>query len=182
MNNLIHKKLFILISCLSLVLFSACDNKQQSTEKLNTATPITANTTAEPPVQKYDNNKNNIIIENKSYLFNVKEHSISEIEALLERTEEVTMAQSAEYQDLEIVMVIHGPDIKWFTQQNHTENQKLLDLAARLDERDIIDMQVCETAMQFHGIEREDIPEFIDSVPYAPVEIKSRLRDGYVNL
>lgn len=177
MNNLTHKKLFILITCLNLVLFSACDKKEQSTGKLNTV-PITA----KPPVQKHDRNGNKIIVENKSYLFNVKEHSLAELEALLERTEEVTMAQSPEYGDIEIVIVIHGPDIEWFTQQNHVDNQKLLGLASSLDERDIIDMKVCETTMEFHGVERKDIPEFIDSVPYAPVEIKNRLRDGYINL
>lgn len=171
------KKLFILITCINLVLFSACDKAEPSPEKLNTA-PITS----KAPVLQYDRNKDNIIIENKSYLFNVQKHSLSELEALLERTEEVTMTQSPEYEDIEIVIVIHGPDIEWFTQQNHADNQKLLNLASSLDERDIIDMKVCETAMDFHGIERKDIPEFIDSVPYAPVEIKNRLRDGYINL
>jgi intracellular sulfur oxidation DsrE/DsrF family protein len=43
-------------------------------------------------------------------------------------------------------------------------------------------MKVCETTMKFHGVERKDIPKFIDSVPYAPVEIENRLRDGYINL
>jgi intracellular sulfur oxidation DsrE/DsrF family protein len=180
LNNLIHNKLFILIACLSLVLVSACDKQEQSAEKPNMAS-ITANTT-EPPVQNYERNTNKVIIENKNYLFNVKGHSLSEIEALLERTEQVTTTQSSEYQDLEIVMVIHGPDIEWFTQQSHVDNQKLLDLAARLDARDIVDMKVCETTMEHHGVERKDIPRFIDTVPYAPTEIENRLRDGYINL
>lgn len=180
MNNLKYrnnKRLFILvITCFNLIYFTACDNQEQ--QKENNSTLVTT----EAPIQKQNNDDNNIIIENKSYLFDIKGHSLSELEALLERTEEVTMTQPSEYQDIEIVMIIHGPDIEWFTQQNHADNQKLLDLAARLDADDIIDMKVCETSMEFHGIERKDIPEFIDSVPYAPVEIKTRLRDGYINL
>lgn len=178
MNNLKYRDnkrlLIIVIAFFHLIYFTACDNQEQHKNKNPTLV------TSETLIQKKNNN--NFIIENKSYLFDLKGHSLSELEALLERTEEVTMTQSSEYKNLEIVMVIHGPDIEWFTQQNHTNNQKLLDLAARLDADDIIDMKVCETTMKFHGVERKDIPEFIDSVPYAPVEIENRLRDGYFNL
>ncbi len=178
MNNLKYRSnkrlLVLVITCFNLIYFTACDNQEQQKKENSTLV------TTETPTQKQNNN--NIIIENKSYLFDIKGHSLSELEALLERTEEVTMTQSPKYQDIEIVMVIHGPDIEWFTQQNHANNQKLLDLAARLDADDIIDMKVCETTMKFHGVERKDIPKFIDSVPYAPVEIENRLRDGYINL
>lgn len=112
----------------------------------------------------------------------MKEHSLSELEELLKRAEEVTLNQPPEYKDLEIVMVIHGPDIEWFTRQKYADNHNLIDLAARLDEQNIIDMKVCEKSMKYHGINRKDIPEFIDSVPYAPIEIENRLRDGYINL
>ena len=173
------KNFFTLIfSFLFLICLSACEKQEQQTEKQNVAPVVTTAI----PVQKPERADQNIIIENKSYLFNVTEHTLEELEALLERAEEVTMVQSPEYQDLEIVMVIHGPDIEWFTQQNYTDNQKLIDLAARLDAYDVIDMKVCEKTMEHHGVERKDIPKFIDSVPYAPIEIENRLREGYINL
>lgn len=121
-------------------------------------------------------------IENKSYLFVVNDHTIDEFEALLNRAEQVSQAQPDDFDDLEIVMVIHGPGIDFFTNQNHAENSKLLDVAKRLDEFDVIDMKVCETTMSMRGVERQDIPAFIESVPYAPTEIKTRLEQGYINL
>ena len=173
-----NKKLFAsILACIYLIFFAACENQEQQVEKQNTVAVTTVN-----PVEKQEQNESKVVIENKSYLFNLTNHSISELEALLERAEEVTMAQSPEYQDLEIVMVIHGPDIEWFKQQNYAENQKLIELAARLDAYDIIDMKVCERTMSRYGVEREDIPKFIDSVPFAPIEIQDRLNDGYINL
>lgn len=174
----VNKLVTLTILCLFLFSLSACGKQEQTDETQNTNPAVITAT----PVQKQEHTDQNIIIENKSYLFNVKEHSLSELEALLERAEEVTINQSPEYKDLEIVMVIHGPDIEWFTQQKYTANKKLLDLAARLDEHNIIDMKVCEKSMKYHGIDRKDIPKFIDSVPYAPIEIENRLRDGYINL
>ena len=109
-------------------------------------------------------------------------HSIEELEALLIRAEEVSQTHPADFDDLEIVMILHGPDIDWFTQQNYEHNQKLIDLAARLDAYDVIDMKVCEATMQKRGVIQEDLPGFIESVPYAPTEIKYRLQNDYINL
>lgn len=129
-----------------------------------------------PPLQTQFN------VGNKSYLFDVSDHSLEELEALLLRAEEITQMSSDDYDDLEIVMILHGPDIDWFTQQNYKQNKQLVDLAARLDAYDIIDMKVCETAMDSLGVERAEIPPFIESVPYSPDEMKRLLQEGYINL
>ena len=129
-----------------------------------------------PPLQTQFN------VGNKSYLFDVTDHSLEELEALLVRAEEITQMSSDDYDDLEIVMILHGPDIDWFTQQNYKQNKQLVDLAARLDAYDIIDMKVCETAMDSLGVERTEIPPFIESVPYSPDEMKRLLQEGYINL
>ena len=166
--------MILIFLCLGLI---ACENEIDNSPKVAVSnTDIATAETDNIPEKKH------VVIENKSYLFDVTEHSLSELEALLARAEEVTQSNSSEHDDLEIVMIIHGPDIEWFTQQNYAHNQKLIDLAARLDAYDIIDMKVCEKTMSHHGVEREDIPEFIDTVPYAPIEIENRLSDGYINL
>ncbi|GJM06020.1 MAG: hypothetical protein DHS20C09_20160 [marine bacterium B5-7] len=159
---------------------SACESEVESDDnKLIVSTTANNEMAAlqkEPPVITAPE------IENKSYLFDITNHSIEELEALLVRAEEVSQAHPADFEDLEIVMIIHGPDIDLFRSQNYTENKQLIDLAARLDTYDVIDMQVCETTMSMRGVDREDIPSFIESVPYAPFEINQRLQDGYINL
>ena len=118
-------------------------------------------------------------IENKSYLFDVSEHSIEELEAVLTRAEQVSQNLPDSYSDLEIVMVLHGPDIDWFTQQIFEKNRDVVELAARLDSNKVIDMQVCEQAMTNRGVTSDDIPDFIEPVPYAPAAMNALIDQGY---
>ena len=175
----------------SALLTGGCDNSEKSVTAtipapvVKEATPAPVAPTpeiiiepaviSEPPQTQFN-------IGNKSYLFDVSNHSIEEMEALLARAREISQFDSNEYKDLDIVMILHGPDIDWFTQQNQEKNMKLIELAAELDQLEIIDMKVCETAMDKRGIKREDIPAFIESVPYAPDEMKKLLQDGFINL
>jgi len=164
----------------SLFFLSACESEIETTDnKPGVSSPVGKETVIAqkeiPDITKPE-------IENKSYLFDITDHSIEELEALLVRAEEVSQTHPADFEDLEIVMIIHGPDIDLFTSQNYAENKQLIDLAARLDAYDVIDMKVCEKTMSLRGVNRQDIPSFIEPVPYAPTEIKQRLQDGYINL
>lgn len=171
--------LLLFLSC-SLSSLSSCE---QQTSPVSSKEPQLVTSDQNTPKQTALNeNDENVILENKSYLFDIKDHSLAELNALLARAEEVSLAKADEFKDLEIVMILHGPDIKWFTQQNAGQNKQLVDLAARLDANNVIDMKVCETSLSFQGVDREDIPAFIESVPYAPKEIKRHLQGGYINL
>ncbi len=179
-DRIIYMFLKGILLILSLFCLSACESEIESTDNK----PVISNTAQKETV--IQQKETPIIaepeIENKSYLFDITDHSLEELEALLVRAEEVSQAHPADFEDLEIVMIIHGPDIDLFTSQNYVENKHLIDLAARLDAYDVIDMKVCEKTMSLHGVDRDDLPSFIEPVPYAPSEIKERLQDGYINL
>lgn len=133
-NNLL---IFLFFSLFSL---SACDKQTEVVEGkkiMSVATEIKISAQKNKPLA------DKIIIENKSYLFDIAKHSMDEFRALLTKVEEASQNQDDDYPDLKIVMVIHGPDIKWFTLENYEDNRQLIDLAARLDAYDIIDMKVC---------------------------------------
>jgi len=121
-------------------------------------------------------------IGNKRYLFDVSDHSLEELQSLLKRAQEISQFDKSNYDELEIVMILHGPDIDWFTEKNREQNQELIDLAAKLDAFDIIDMKVCEMAMDSRGVTREELPSFIEPVPYAPDEMKRLSEAGHINL
>jgi uncharacterized protein len=121
-------------------------------------------------------------IDNTQYLFDVSDHSPDELEALLTRAEEIRETHAEGYDDLEIVLVLHGPDINIFRQENYSQHKPLVDLAAKLDAFDIIDMKICETSMSSMGVERSEVPAFIESVPYAPDEIRRLGNEGYIKL
>ncbi len=169
-----------------LFICQACDNSstgQKTVEKNNSDSQQSASVVTELPEPVDTPASSPIMFEkNKNYLFDVSDHTIEEMEALLLRAEEVTQADPENFTDLEIVMILHGSDIDWFTSRNYQENKKLIDLAARLDKYDIIDMKVCETTMLSRGVSRDEIPDFIESVPFAPTEINTLTSQGYINL
>lgn len=180
LNRTIYMFLKGILLMVTLFCLNACESEIESTDNKPIVSSAVENETVivqkEMPVIAEPE------IENKSYLFDITDHSLEELEALLVRAEEVSQTHPADFEDLEIIMIIHGPDIDLFTSQNYAENKQLIDLAARLDAYDIIDMKVCEKTMSLRGVDRQDIPSFIESVPYAPTEIKERLEKGYINL
>lgn len=187
----------IFLQCITVVagfslLLSGCDNgdksRQAETEPVTIAEapspPPVVNApevTIEPAVIN-ETQQTQFNIGNKSYLFDVSDHSVEEMQALLNRAREISQFDRDAYKDLKIVMILHGPDIDWFSNENQHRNSELVDLAEELDKLEIIDMKVCETAMHKRGIKREDIPAFIESVPYAPDEIRRLLENGHINL
>ncbi len=121
-------------------------------------------------------------IGNTQYLFNLSDHTPEDLAALLQRAEEIRETNADGYDELEIVMVLHGPDINIFRQENYSKHKALVDLAAKLDAFDIIDMKICETTMSNMGVQRSEVPAFIESVPFAPDEIRRLGEEGYINL
>ena len=55
-----------------------------------------------------------------------------------------------------------------------------MDQAARLDAFDIVDVKICQTMMSISGVERDDIPAFIDQVPDGRIEVERLQNKGYV--
>jgi len=170
-----------------ILMSSACDQAEQ--KSATTVTPETGQETvislSEPPPIVHIQTDSQFTIGNKRYLYDISEHSIEELQSLLQRAEEITQAGTEDLEDLEdleIVMILHGPDINWFTLENYNDNKELVDLAKKLDTFDIIDLKVCETAMESLEIDRDQIPTFIEPVPFAPNEIKRLSDDGYTHL
>ena len=123
-----------------------------------------------------------LTIENKRYLFDVTQNTKEELKELLARIDEIMEASPEMFDELEIVMVLHGPDINLFTENNYTMNKELVDLAEKLDAFKVVDMKVCETTMDSLGVNNTELPSFIETVPYALDTINDLREQGYVNL
>jgi uncharacterized protein len=173
---------FILI-VIALMMIGACE-QNKSSEVSTAVTPqvqeeqrVTAVAIEEKPQENSQFN-----IGNTRYLFDVSDHSPTELGALLNRAEEIRETHAEGYDDLNIVLILHGPDINIFRQENYNKHKPVVDLAAKLDAFDIIDMKICETSMTSMGVERSEVPAFIESVPYAPDELRRLGEEGYINL
>ena len=82
--------------------------------------------------------------------------------------------------DEPVVIVLHGSEALPFTRQGNAAMSPLVDRAARLKAEDLIDLRMCETWMAANGIDKADLPTFVDTVPYAPEEIRRLLDEGYL--
>lgn len=118
--------------------------------------------------------------ENGRYLFSVTLHTPEEITGLLARAEELAKSRRANSKDTGIALVLHGPEIEIFTKRNYPRFRETVDRAARLDGAGVIELKMCRTEMQRLGIGEDDIPAFIELVPYGPDEEMRLRRNGYV--
>lgn len=186
-RQLVHQVQFahrILLSVGLSLMLAHCGEADTQTP----ATTVSSKTTLAQQSPEPDNSfeapaaTTSFTIDNTRYFFDVSNHTVDELHALLERIEEITEASPETFDQLEIVMVLHGPDINLFTEKNYRQNEKLITLAAKLDAFKVVDMKACETAMNSLGIDQSEIPPFIETVPYAPAEIQRLQEQGYINL
>jgi intracellular sulfur oxidation DsrE/DsrF family protein len=120
--------------------------------------------------------------EDGRYLFSVTLHTPEEIAGLLTRAEELAKTRHPDSRDTGIALVLHGPEIVIFAKRNYARFRETVDRAARLDAGRIVEMKICRTEMKRLGIGEEEIPGFIELVPYGPDEEKRLRRNGYVYL
>jgi len=116
------------------------------------------------------------------YLFNVALHTPEELAGLLARAEQLARTMRADKARTGIALVLHGPEIEMFANKNYPRFRKTVDRAERLDASHVIEIKMCLTEMRRLGLRKEDIPAFIELVPYGPDEEERLRRNGYVYL
>ncbi|TAM44231.1 MAG: hypothetical protein EPN55_11685 [Gammaproteobacteria bacterium] len=116
------------------------------------------------------------------YLFQVVLHTPAEIEKLLARAEQLAATQRPSDRRAGIALVLHGPEVELFARRNYAKYRQLVDRAAKLDADGVIEVKMCQTEMRSRGIREQDVPGFIELVPYGPDEEERLKRRGYVYL
>jgi len=117
------------------------------------------------------------------YYFDVTSHDAGEFRALLERAAEIYAATPAPERDaLEVVLVIHGPDIEYLAAANRERYADIIELAGELEAHGVFDFKMCASAARQRGIAPADLPPFVELVPWAPDEFLRLEQAGYVRL
>lgn len=111
-------------------------------------------------------------------VFDISVHTLDELRVLLDRAEQLSAAMAGERAG--VVLVLHGPEVEFFATANYDRYRDVVEQAARLDAGGIVDVRICQTMLQQHGMQRDDIPAFIEQVPDGKVEIERLVRQGYV--
>jgi intracellular sulfur oxidation DsrE/DsrF family protein len=122
------------------------------------------------------------ILESGRVVVDVTLHSAEQIQALLNRAQELAPKLPRDQKEPSIALVLHGPEIEFFARQNYSKYKDIVDLAEKMDADGVIDIKVCETRMRSMKLRQEDLPDFVDTVPYGPEEVKRLEREGYTYL
>ena len=107
-------------------------------------------------------------------------HTVEELQVLLERAEHLARSPRDNDQNASVVLVLHGPEVEFFSTRNYDQYKDVVDRAARLDSLEVVDVRICQTMMATRGVARDDIPPFIEQVPDGRVEVERLVDEGYV--
>lgn len=109
-------------------------------------------------------------------------HKRDDILRMLQRAEELAMMPNPVERPRQISLVLHGNEIENFKISQYKNNKEIVDLAAKLDAFNVIDVKMCNTMMNQLGVPRKEIPAFIEVVPYGPAEIEKLIEQGFIRL
>jgi hypothetical protein len=118
----------------------------------------------------------------EGYVFSVTVSTAQQLDVVLDRAEDLRALFDPD-QHSRIAIVLHGDELQLFEKRNYSMNQSVVDRARLLDEDNIIDIKACQTMMRILDIEQDELPSFIEQVPYAPAEIERLQREeGFTRL
>jgi intracellular sulfur oxidation DsrE/DsrF family protein len=116
------------------------------------------------------------------YVFDITVQNETELDVILNRAENLR-GQFSPNEHGRITLVLHGEELRLFQKSNYNRFMRIVDRAKQLDQQDLVDIKACQTAMENLNIPSSELPEFIEQVPFAPVEIERLQREqGYTRL
>ncbi len=116
--------------------------------------------------------------EDERYIAQLHAHTPQELAGLLSRAEAWAQSKSA-YPDHPIAIILHGSEANVFIKNNYSKYQPLVDQAAKLDAFNVVDIKICERWMGFNEVQRNELPPFLDTVPFGPEEERRLIKSGY---
>jgi len=116
------------------------------------------------------------------YVFSVTVQTRQQLDVVLNRAEDLReLFNPAEHS--KIAIVLHGDELQLFQKDGYRLNQSMVERARLLDQDNIIDIKACQTMMRTLQIEQNELPSFIEQVPFAPTEIKRlEKEEGFTRL
>ena len=170
-------KASLLIATLALVtlLLSSNSYANQETVKQASTNSAAASISLSPSTNKLPGDE-------PQYVFDVVIHQPEEMEKLLTRIEQLSSTYVVNKSDPSLALVLHGPEISFFARENYSKYMKLVDRAAALDEKGIIEVKVCDTMIQALDLEKSDLPDFVEHVPFGPAEVNRLIEQGFIRM
>lgn len=116
------------------------------------------------------------------YVFSVTVQTKQQLDVVLNRAEDLRELFNPD-EHSKIAIVLHGDELQLFQKDGYRLNQSMVERARLLDQDNIIDIKACQTMMRTLQIEQNELPSFIEQVPFAPTEIKRlEKEEGFTRL
>jgi intracellular sulfur oxidation DsrE/DsrF family protein len=116
------------------------------------------------------------------YVFSVTIQTRQQLDVVLNRAEDLRELFNPDEHG-KIAIVLHGDELQLFQKDGYRLNQSMVERARLLDQDNIIDIKACQTMMRTLQIEQNELPSFIEQVPFAPTEIKRlEKEEGFTRL
>jgi intracellular sulfur oxidation DsrE/DsrF family protein len=113
-------------------------------------------------------------------LADINVHTLAELQVLFDRVESLLDRPRSEADRPLISLVLHGPEVRFFAIDQYSQYKSIVDQAARLAALGGVDISICQTQMRNYGLGEEDVPAFLNQVPYGPDEVRRQVEEGYV--
>ncbi|MDH3633763.1 MAG: DsrE family protein [Gammaproteobacteria bacterium] len=107
----------------------------------------------------------------QGYVFSVTVSSSQQLDVVLDRAEDLRALFNPDEHG-KIAIVLHGDELQLFQKNSYATNRSVVERARMLDQDNIIDIKACQTMMRVLDIEQNELPSFIEQVPFAPAEIE----------
>jgi hypothetical protein len=104
-------------------------------------------------------------------VYDVHVSTVKEVESVLDRASYLSTITGADPFDQSIVLVLHGPELSFFSVKNYDKYKELMQRAQSLVQSEAITIKMCKIAAQSQGFSTEDIHGFIEMVPMGDAEI-----------
>ena len=116
------------------------------------------------------------------YVFSVTVQTAQQLDVVLNRAEGLRELFNPD-EHSKIAIVLHGDELQLFQKDGYRLNRSMVERARLLDQDNIIDIKACQTMMRTLQIEQNELPSFIEQVPFAPTEIERlEKEEGFTRL
>lgn len=118
----------------------------------------------------------------KGYVFDITVQNEEQLDAVLNRADKLG-SQFNEQQYGRIAIVLHGLELNLFRKKNYAKYNQIVEKARQLDQQNLVEIKACQTVMRNLHIQQSELPDFIEQVPLAPVEIERLIvEQGFTRL
>lgn len=115
---------------------------------------------------------------NDRFMVQIHAHTPDELNGILKRAQ-LWADKFETYPEEPIAIVLHGAEANVFVKSNYKMYKPLVDLAAKLDAFNVVDVRICERWMGNNNVQKGELPPFVETVPYGPAEKGRLIKAGY---